>query len=332
MRFLLFLCTTAVLVFSSGCGTFTGLPGHGGGKRFAIEQELISASTRAVARDLRLEKLKGKNCALFVNVIGDEGAGNLTGGRYSWETSLRGQYVNSPAVETSNQFPVIDTTSTSTTGSTQTVTQSENALNYPSESRQTSDGATQQYNAGMTQSWPPAYRAEAFINPNDSLFLKAVLHELFTLRGIRVVQPQYANISVYITVDVFGTIRQRMDWQIYNQERLSAKTALQISAFDAEGGCVLAPQTSSYRAEYIERYILWMGPFDTQRRIRKGEPLLVDFTDIAVDGGIDNGVLAPPPQKETTQEKTRTKPRTTPLPAPDPFRPEDVKDYELHRK
>ena len=36
------------LVFClSACGTVTGVPSHGGGKRFAVEQELISASARA---------------------------------------------------------------------------------------------------------------------------------------------------------------------------------------------------------------------------------------------------------------------------------------------
>ncbi|RQK04601.1 adhesin, partial [Neisseria meningitidis] len=30
----------------TACGTLTGIPAHGGGKRFAVEQELVAASSR----------------------------------------------------------------------------------------------------------------------------------------------------------------------------------------------------------------------------------------------------------------------------------------------
>ncbi len=35
----------------SACGTLTGIPSHGGGKRFAVEQELVAASARAAVKD-----------------------------------------------------------------------------------------------------------------------------------------------------------------------------------------------------------------------------------------------------------------------------------------
>lgn len=38
-----FLLLTITLSLTA-CGTLTGIPSHGGGKRFAIEQELVSAS------------------------------------------------------------------------------------------------------------------------------------------------------------------------------------------------------------------------------------------------------------------------------------------------
>ncbi|MBW1616858.1 MAG: hypothetical protein JRJ49_10080 [Deltaproteobacteria bacterium] len=75
-------CAALILFCLSSCGTVKGLPSHGGGKRFAIEQELISATARAVAKDLNVEALKGKLCSLYVISIGDEGAGYLTGGQY----------------------------------------------------------------------------------------------------------------------------------------------------------------------------------------------------------------------------------------------------------
>ena len=36
----------------TACGTLTGIPSHGGGKRFAVEQELVTASARAAAKNI----------------------------------------------------------------------------------------------------------------------------------------------------------------------------------------------------------------------------------------------------------------------------------------
>jgi len=47
------------------CGTLTGIPSHGGGKRFATEQRLVSASVRAALKDMDVSKLRGKKPQLF---------------------------------------------------------------------------------------------------------------------------------------------------------------------------------------------------------------------------------------------------------------------------
>ncbi|MBP3194893.1 MAG: hypothetical protein J6M05_04430, partial [Cardiobacteriaceae bacterium] len=67
----------------SACGTITGLPSHGGGKRFTIEQELIASSARKAVKSMDLSALEGRKVALYISVIGDQGSGNFTGGRYS---------------------------------------------------------------------------------------------------------------------------------------------------------------------------------------------------------------------------------------------------------
>ncbi|ELK58843.1 adhesin mafA domain protein, partial [Neisseria meningitidis 87255] len=36
----------------TACGTLTGIPAHGGGKRFAVEQELVAASSRAAVKEI----------------------------------------------------------------------------------------------------------------------------------------------------------------------------------------------------------------------------------------------------------------------------------------
>lgn len=58
------LILTAFLL--TGCGTLTGIPSHGGGKRFAVEQELVAASSRAAVKDMDLSALQGRKVALYI--------------------------------------------------------------------------------------------------------------------------------------------------------------------------------------------------------------------------------------------------------------------------
>ncbi len=52
----------------SACGTLTGIPSHGGGKRFAVEQELVAASARAAVKDMDLTGItRTKSCIVHCN-------------------------------------------------------------------------------------------------------------------------------------------------------------------------------------------------------------------------------------------------------------------------
>jgi hypothetical protein len=87
-------------------------------------------------------------------------------------------------------------------------------------------------------------------------------------------------------VDVFGTVRTRVDWFLANNEILRAKTALEIMAVDhMTGELVMAPVLVSSQAEYNEQYILWAGPVSVKKMLKKSDPLLCDFTD--ADGASD---------------------------------------------
>ena len=59
MKITLTTLTLSALLLT-GCGTLTGIPSHGGGKRFAVEQELVAASSRAAVKEMDLSALKGR--------------------------------------------------------------------------------------------------------------------------------------------------------------------------------------------------------------------------------------------------------------------------------
>jgi hypothetical protein len=249
----------AAILMLSGCGTLTGIPGHGGGKRFAVEQELVAAATRSAIRQVDTHSLKGKKINLFVNTIGDSGAGNLTGGRLTLASQLRGDYlVSAPEITKS--------------------------LSNGAEVRQ--DGMERELAAGVVYEGLGAYHNSEEIPSSDLQYLAGLLEAWLYIRGVHPVPPSEAEVDIYVTVDVFGTVRTRVDWFLANNEILRAKTALEIMAVDhMTGELVMAPVLVSSQAEYNEQYILWAGPVSVKKMLKKSDPLLCDFTD--ADGASD---------------------------------------------
>lgn len=323
------LLLLGTLILLSGCGTLTGLPGHGGGKRFAVEQELVAAATRGAIKQIDLNTIKGRKVNLFVNAIGDTGTGNLVGGRFSVVSQLRGDYIQSPVTSEKSVYPRYTSTSsnssttntssdgsstnnstssgenTSTTGTTTTNgnnftnTTSGGSSNNTStsttsgqsttdtllpspESKETKQtGAGGLIQTGVEYKGLGAYTNSTEITSNDLQYLSGLLQTYLYLKGVNVVPPSEAEVDVYITVDVFGTVRTRVDWFLANNEILRAKTSIEVLAIDhLSGQAVMAPQTAGAEAEYNEQFILWAGPITIRKTLKKAEPLLSDFTGL----------------------------------------------------
>jgi hypothetical protein len=124
-----------------------------------------------------------------------------------------------------------------------------------------------------------AYQNSEEISSDDLQYLSGLLETYLFLQGVKVVPPSEADIDVYITVDVFGTVRTRVDWFLANNEILRAKTALEVMAIEhLTGKLVMPPQSASVEAEYNEQYILWAGPIIVTKFLQDSEPLLSDFS------------------------------------------------------
>ena len=312
-------CLFAVfcMISVTGCGSLTGIPGHGGGKRFAVEQELVAATTRATIKQIDVAPLRGKKINLFVNAIGDTGNGNLIGGRLSLVSQLRGDYIHSPQVVESSVYPHYTqstTTSSKTSESSNTVaeTVTEGVLSSSQSSISSASGATSSSGTSVTTTLLPSperkqtrqkggggevqvgveykglgsYMNSEEISSDDLQYLSGLLQTYLFLSGVHVVPPSEAEVDVYVTVDVFGTIRTRVDWFLANNEILRAKTSLEVMAVDSlSGEVVMAPQSTGSEAEYNEQYILWAGPVSIRKWLRPTTSLLCDFTDLK-DGAV----------------------------------------------
>mgnify|MGYP001156525074 CR=1 FL=1 len=269
----------------TGCGATTGIPGHGGGKRFAVEQELVAAATRAAIMQIDLTPLRGKTVNLYVNAIGDTGSGNLIGGRFSIVSQLRGDYLQTPNVTEQSLYPRYRANSTSTTTSgsaTSTTSQTTDTINqYPywKQTQQKGSGILAQ--AGVEYKGLGAYHNSEEITSNDLQYLSALMQTYLFLQGVSIVPPSEAEVDVYITVDVFGTAYTRVDWLLTNNEILRAKTSLEILAVDrSTGSLIMAPQSASTESIYDEQYVLWVGPFNIKKSLKTADPLLTDYTNL----------------------------------------------------
>jgi hypothetical protein len=125
------------------------------------------------------------------------------------------------------------------------------------------------------------YKSSEEISSDDLQYLFGLLQTYLFLQNVVIVPPSEAEVDVYIIVDVFGTVRTRVDWFLANNEILKAKSALEIMAVNHKTGeLLMPPQTASSEAEYNEQYILWAGPVFIKKTVKPSGPLLCDFTDL----------------------------------------------------
>ncbi len=286
-----------ILLILNGCGSLTGIPGHGGGKRFAVEQELVAAATRATIKKIDLSTIRGKKVNLFINAIGDKGTGNLQGGRLSLVSQIRGDYVQTPATTEKATYPRYtskttsrtitsgstksDSTTSSNSTSSTTSSKTESTLASPDWKQTSQEGSGSQAQLGLEYKGLGAYKGSEEITSNDIQYLSGLLQTYLFLKGVHVVPPSEAEVDVYVTVDVFGTVRTRVEWFLANNEILRAKTAIEILAVEKNSGSlVMPPQSASVEAEYNEQYMLWVGPITIKKILKKSNPLLSDFTNL----------------------------------------------------
>lgn len=145
-----------------------------------------------------------------------------------------------------------------------------------------SKGDTGKATVGLSAQGMGNYQNETLVsNPRDVSYLQNLIQSLFFLRGIEIVSPDYADVDIFIAVDVFGTIRSRTELHLHNKETLQALTKLEYFAVDRNTRQLLIkPTTSSFESQYQEKYALWMGPYQKQKTLQKSDGLLVDFSDI----------------------------------------------------
>lgn len=82
--------------------------------------------------------------------MGDQGSGNISGGRYSIDALIRGEYLNTSKNITDYSYPRYITTANTNAGSLSSVTSSQSILNAPSQAINHSKGDTGKATVGLS--------------------------------------------------------------------------------------------------------------------------------------------------------------------------------------
>jgi hypothetical protein len=231
------VCSAALTL--SGCGTFTPIPSHGGGKRFAMEQVLVSASIRKVISEIPVEQLRDKKVLFETTIVHDEGGGAMSGGRpYMTE------------VFNLQKEQTITSTNGDTTNNTQrglgAFASRGDTLYAKDVSFNNSDG--KQFTNLLASA---LVRQNVMLNPNGE-------------------SDGEADYFLEVLVDVLGTWRSRTDWVFSNNEQLKAIVSVEYVITPLrENGEKRIVGRIGYEAEYTENFIVWMGPTSSKIELRK---------------------------------------------------------------
>jgi len=134
-----------------------------------------------------------------------------------------------------------------------------------------------------------SYQNSEEIISSDLRYMAGLLESYLFLQDVHIAPPSEAEVDVYVTVDVFGMVRTRVDWFLANNEILRSKTAVEVIAVKhSTGELLMEPQAASTETEYNEQYILWSGPVSIKRFLKDTDPLMCDFTDSS-RGETDSG-------------------------------------------
>jgi hypothetical protein len=264
-----------LIITLSGCGTYSPIPMHGGGKRFAVEQLLISTAIRNVVYEIPVDEIKNKKIFLETSVIQDEGGGYTNGGR---------AYL-------SNQLDYRrQTTNTSADGNLTSLTQK--GVNF------------------LSQSQDRSYIKDFTFNSSDSRHLNSVLSS-YLMRNNVMINPNPesegdADYILEVIVDVLGAWSSKTDWFIKNGENLKAIVSAEFVITPLkEGEVVRKIGRISYQAEYSEKYIAWMGPVETSIKVTKSD-VGIHFPQLHDGSSQSDNVRRKKPAEPVGQEINQT--------------------------
>lgn len=225
-------------IFLQSCGTYTPIPSHGGGKRFAIEQIIVSATARETIANIPLDDLKNKRVSVEISLIHDEGGGAISGGRNYLSNSLS---LNRNSINSNNNGDNLS-----------------------------SLGLGIGLSTGRD---PESFTKDISFNNSDGKQFVNLLNTYLMRSNVQIINSNdeiKPDFLLEIIVDALGTWRQRKDWLFTNAEILKSITSIEyvITPLN-EKSTKRKVGRLTYEGEYKEDYNFWMGPTDINISVKK---------------------------------------------------------------
>ena len=222
----------APLVLLCGCGTYRGIPSHGGGKRFDEEQRIVAGAIRQGLSEMNLRELRGRRVRIEVQSIAHEGSGNV-----NWP-GLTGLSLNGSLAWNQNNFAAL-------TGS---------ALNI-------SDSKSSGVSAGSSYRANPEYYSNASGTGQDLTYLQGVLEMKARHDGL-VLEGQ-ADSILFVLVDVLGTNRSRRNYGFRGTDDYRASCEITYYAQDLPTGSLIFRERQTGAMSTYSEERTWSSPFVT---------------------------------------------------------------------
>ncbi len=306
------LALLALLLASSGCASFRGIPSHGGGKRFDEEQRIVAGAIRHAVSDMRFSELAGKRVKVLLTSIPTSGSGNLNpGGLQDITLGLSEADTVEDLVRAYGPLNV--------SGSTRTRRwddQTETWENFQQVDQRSQNNAkilgdnTEETrttrNTGLRYSLDHSYFTQKENTQGDVAYLQAVLDMKANHDGVAMVgaQPGYV---LHVLVDVLGTNRRRRDFVFWKRDDLAATCEMTYYARDVKNGeLAFTARRAAGWAVYVEDRVWPLGIERVGRDFRVQEvtpyPVSCSDEDRLVAHGHSNGSSHPPPKAPPVQE------------------------------
>lgn len=206
-----------------GCGTYRGIPSHGGGKRFDEEQRIVANSVRKALADMDLKELKGKRVQIVLESIAADGGGTIIWPglqSFSLGGSVgRNLYNNTPFSMSRNPDPNVVATFT------------------PLQEDSTTFSGTGSMNVQVK----PTYSPSVFSTQGDLSYLRACL-EMKVRHEEIVPAADRIEAVLFVLVDVMGTNRSQTQKGFMESDDYEASCEMTYYAVDPATDKILLRQ------------------------------------------------------------------------------------------
>jgi hypothetical protein len=223
-----------LLVFISGCGTWRGIPSHGGGKRFDEEQRVVACAIRKAVADMNVSELRGMKIQVHTDSLAQNGGGQLT-------------------------FPGLASVSA---GYNEIETDGRSNNIY------SRDG----WDTGASVKTDLDLKPTVFATDSDLKYFEATLNMKLLHSGVSITAKN-PDCVLYVLVDVLGTNRSRNDSLIAWKDNLRATCELTYYALEPKNnGLFFSARRSCAESTYYEKSFLLLNNYQTGREMEAITP------------------------------------------------------------